>query len=147
MLRACLVATEGAHHELERSPYASDGTAARAAFIALEQQWSATCGDAVECMARDIDALLVHYEFPKEHWNALRTTNPIERINKEFKRRSKSMETIGPDGLKVLLAFTALRLEYGWATTPISSNKLAHLGGRVHWEAKQLEAVTKGLIN
>ncbi len=57
------------------------------------------------------------------------------------------METIGPDGLKVLLAFTALRLEYGWATTPISSNKLAHLGGRVHWEAKQLEAVTKGLIN
>ncbi len=50
---------------------------------------------------------------PKEHWNALRTTNPIERINKEFRSRSKSMETIGPDGLKVLLAFTALRLEYG----------------------------------
>lgn len=127
--------------------YASDGAAARAAFIALDQQWSATCSDAVECMARDLEALLVHYEFPKEHWNALRTTNPIERINKEFKRRSKAMETIGPDGLKVLLAFTALRLEFGWATTPISSNKLAHLGGRVHWEAKQLEAVTKGLIN
>lgn len=35
--------------------------------------------------------------------------------------------------LKVLLAFTALRLEYGWATTPITSNKL--------------KAVTKGLSN
>ncbi len=106
-----------------------------------------TCGDAVECMARDLDSLLVHYEFPKEHWDALRTTNPIERINKEFKRRSKAIETIGPEGLKVLLAFTAIRLEFGWATTPISSKKLAHLGGRAHYEAKQLEAVTKGLLN
>ena len=126
--------------------YASDATAARAAFIALDQQWSATCGDAVECMQRDLDALLVHYDFPKQHWDALRTTNPIERINKEFKRRSKAMETIGPDGLKVLLAFTAIRLEFGWATTPISSNKLAHLGARAHYEARQLEAVTKGLL-
>ncbi len=127
--------------------YASDAAAARTAFVALEQQWSATCGDAVECMARDLDSLLVHYEFPKEHWDALRTTNPIERINKEFKRRSKAIETIGPEGLKVLLAFTAIRLEFGWATTPISSKKLAHLGGRAHYEAKQLEAVTKGLLN
>jgi putative transposase len=127
--------------------YATDGAAARTAFVALKAQWTATCGDAVECMERDIEALLVHYEFPKEHWDALRTTNPIERINKEFKRRSKAMETIGPDGLKVLLAFTALRLEFGWATTPITSKKLIHLGGRAAWEAKQLEAVTKGLLN
>lgn len=127
--------------------YATDLDAARAAFEALRAQWSATCGDAVECMEKDIEALLVHYTFPKEHWDALRTTNPIERINKEFKRRSKAMETIGPDGLKVLLAFTAIRLEFGWATTPISSKKLAHLGGRAVWEAKQLDAVTKGLMN
>jgi putative transposase len=127
--------------------YAADGDTARTSFVALKAQWTATCGDAVECMERDLEALLVHYEFPKEHWDALRTTNPIERINKEFKRRSKAMETIGPDGLKVLLAFTALRLEFGWATTPITSKKLAHLGSRAAWEAKQLEAVTKGLLN
>jgi len=127
--------------------YAADGEAARAAFDALKAQWSATCGDALECMEKDLESLLVHYTFPKEHWDALRTTNPIERINKEFKRRSKAMETVGPDGLKVLLAFTALRLEFGWATSPISSKKLVHFGGRALWEAKQLEAVTKGLLN
>lgn len=127
--------------------YAADGAAARAAFEALKTQWMASCGDAVECMERDLEALLVHYDFPKEHRDALRTTNPIERINKEFKRRSKTMETIGPDGLKVLLAFTALRLEFGWATTPISSNRIAHLGSRAAWEAKQLEMVTKELMN
>jgi putative transposase len=127
--------------------YAADGAAASAAFVALKAQWSGTCADAVECMEKDLEALLVHYTFPKEHWDALRTTNPIERINKEFKRRSKAMETIGPDGLKVLLAFTALRLEFGWATNPISSKKLAHLGSRAAWEARQLEVVTKGLMN
>jgi putative transposase len=127
--------------------YAADGTVARAAFATLKAQWSGTCGDAVECMERDLDALLVHYDFPREHWDALRTTNPIERINKEFKRRSKAMETIGADGLKSLLAFTAIRLEFGWQTTPISSRKLAHLGSRAAWEAKQLDAVTKGLLN
>lgn len=126
--------------------YAKDLADARAAFEALRAQWSPTCADAVACMEKDLDALLVHYTFPREHWDALRTTNPIERINKEFKRRSKSMETIGPEGLKVLLAFTALRLEFGWATTPISSKKLAHLGGRAVWEAKQLDSITKGLL-
>lgn len=127
--------------------YAADGTAARAAFAALKARWGATCGDAVASLERDLEALLVHYEFPKAHWDALRTTNPIERINREFKRRSKTMETIGADGLKVLLAFTALRLEFGWATTPITSGKLAHIGSRAAWEARQLEAVTKGLMH
>jgi putative transposase len=127
--------------------YAADGTAARAAFDALKARWGATCSDAVASLERDLDALLVHYAFPRLHWNALRTTNPIERINREFKRRSKTMETIGAEGLKVLLAFTALRLEFGWATTPISSNKVAHLGSRAMWEAKHLEAVTKGLLH
>jgi putative transposase len=126
--------------------YAKDLADAHASFEALRAQWSPTCADAVACMKKDLDALLVHYTFPREHWDALRTTNPIERINKEFKRRSKAMETIGPDGLKVLLAFTALRLEFGWATTPISSKKLAHLGGRAVWEAKQLDSITKGLL-
>jgi putative transposase len=127
--------------------YAADGAAARDAFLALKARWIPLAGDAVASMDRDIEALLVHYTFPQAHWDALRTTNPIERINKEFKRRSKAMETLGPEGLKVLLAFTALRLEYGWATTPITSNKLVHVGSRAAWQAKQLEAITKGLLN
>jgi putative transposase len=107
--------------------YAENKAAATAAYQALRERWQATCGDAVDCLERDLDALLVHYEFPPEHWAALRTTNPIERVNKEFKRRSKSMETVSPNGLAALLAFVALRLEYGWATTPITSNKLKNL--------------------
>jgi putative transposase len=90
--------------------------------------------------------LLVHYEFPRDHWDALRTTNPIERVNKEFKRRSKPMETIGPDGLKTLLAFTALRLEFGWMQSSITASNLKHLVYKKKREAR-LEELTRGLLN
>ena len=33
---------------------------------------------AVECLTKDRDALLCFYDFPAEHWQHLRTTNPIE---------------------------------------------------------------------
>lgn len=31
--------------------------------------------------------LLAHMHFPKEHWRRIRSTNPLERLNKEIKRR------------------------------------------------------------
>jgi hypothetical protein len=101
----------------------------------------------VACVEKDLEALLKHYTFPKEHWDALRTTNPIERVNKEFKRRSRAMEVVSEDGLKVLLAFTALRLEYGWAITPITSSKLNNLSYRNGpYHEQQLAAATRGLL-
>ena len=126
--------------------YADGRQTSQAAYETLCARWRAACGDAVTCLERDIDLLLAHYDFPKEHWEALRTTNPIERVNKEFKRRSKSMEQMGPDGLKVLLAFTALRLEFGWSITPITSNKLSRLVYRQRQEAR-LEELSKALIH
>ncbi len=127
--------------------YAESVEKARKAFLALKDRWMESCADAVECLEKDLDELLVHYEFPRGHWEALRTTNPIERVNKEFKRRSRSMETVSPEGLKALLAFTALRMEYGWATTPITSGKLVHLRYREEREAKRLDEVTRGLLS
>jgi transposase-like protein len=126
--------------------YAATADAARTAFESLKARWTKDCPEAVDCMEKDIDALLVHYDFPKEHWDALRTTNPIERVHKEFKRRSKAMEQLGPDGLRALLAFTALKLEFGWMQTPIASARLLHLAYRKKREAR-LEELTKGLLN
>jgi putative transposase len=34
------------------------------------------------------EELLAFYEFPREHWPKLRSTNPLERVNKEIGRRS-----------------------------------------------------------
>lgn len=130
----------------DRVQYAADEAGARAAFTALQTQWAAPCGEAVESMGRDLEALLVHYQFPAAHWDALRTTNPIERVNKEFKRRTKSMEHAGPDALSVMVAFTALRLEFGWLKTPITASNLAHLNYNKRRE-ERLEELTKTLLH
>lgn len=107
--------------------YASDRSAAQAAFTAMKERWQGNAKDAMARFEKDLPAFLCHYDFPQEYWAGLRTTNPIERVNKEFKRRSKSTEKMSADGLKALLAFTALRLEFGWASTPVTSPKLANL--------------------
>lgn len=130
----------------DRIAYAEGKEAAHLAFEALKQRWSKSCAEAVSCLERDLDALLVHYDFPPSHWEALRTTNPIERVNKEFKRRAKPMDGIGPEGLKALLAFTALRLEIGWSTTPIDSTKLRSLRYRKESQASELDVLTTKLF-
>jgi transposase-like protein len=37
------------------------------------------------------DDVLAFLGFPKEHWPRLASTNPLDRLNKEIKRRSRSI--------------------------------------------------------
>jgi len=107
--------------------YASSENAARVAFDELRRAMGQEAERAVGCLEKDLDSLLTHYRFEKRIWRALRTTNPIERVNREFKRRTKSMDSLGAKTLETLVAFTAIRLEYGWQTTPVDSTKPGHL--------------------
>ena len=99
---------------------------------------------AVRCLEKDLGSLLTHYRFEKAYWRALKTTNPIERVNREFKRRTKAMDTLGERTLQMLVAFTALRLEFGWQTTPINSARLDGLAGI---RRNQVEATMESLIH
>jgi len=79
---------------------------------------------AVKCLSKDLDSLLTHYQFDRKCWVALRTTNAIETIetiNRQFKRRTKTMDTLGEKTLETILAFTALRLEICWQKARIDS--------------------------
>jgi putative transposase len=105
--------------------YAQSEDQARQAFRALKEAMGADAERAVHCLEKDLDSLVVHFRFEKRFWIALKTTNPIERINKEFKKRSRSMGTLGELTLECLLAFTALRLEMGWKQVSIDSAGLA----------------------
>ena len=61
---------------------------------------------------------LSYMNFPSEHWRRIRTNNPIERIMKEVKRRTKVVGAF-PDGESALM-LTAARLRHvastQWAT-------------------------------
>ena len=101
--------------------YATSEDNARQAFIELREVMGNDAARAVKCLAKDLDSLLVHYRFDRKCWLALRTTNAIETINRQFKRRTKTMDTMGEQTLEAVLAFTALRLEINWQNSRIDS--------------------------
>lgn len=127
-----------------RVMYAESEDAARISFQALKDAMSGDAERAVRCLEKDLDSLLAHYRFEKSLWRALKTTNPIERVNKELKRRTKSMETLGEKTLDVVVAFTAIRLEFGWQTNPVDSKKIDGLKGVKH---NRIEASIEKLLH
>jgi transposase-like protein len=53
------------------------------------RKWKRKYPLAVKCLAKDIDRLLVHYSYPVSHRITIRTTNPIERLFREVRRRTR----------------------------------------------------------
>jgi putative transposase len=69
---------------------------------------------------------LAYYSFPEEHWRRIRTNNPLERILKEIRRRTKVVGAF-PDGQSALnLAAARLRHVAGseWSTKRYLSMEL-----------------------
>jgi transposase-like protein len=54
------------------------------------------------------DDVLAFMAFPKEHWPQLASTNPLERLHKEIKRRSRVVEIFPNDGAVLRLIGTLL---------------------------------------
>ncbi len=59
---------------------APDRGTAEAAIAMFAEKYGAKYGKAVTCLTKDQDALLTFYDFPAEHWDHLRTSNPIESV-------------------------------------------------------------------
>jgi len=76
-----------------------------AAFI---QKYQSIYPTAVECLNRDLEACLTFYAFPKAHWKTIRTTNIIERLFNEVKKRSHKMAAAFRNEDSCLLMFYAV---------------------------------------
>jgi len=89
-------------------------------FEVFRKKWKKTLPSAVECLERCIDACLTFFNFPPEEWISLRTTNIIERLNKEFRRRTKVMEIVaGETACYRILAYISLKMELHWKSNPV----------------------------
>jgi transposase-like protein len=62
-------------HEIYFSPTKKEAECAFKRFI---DNYSAKYPKATECLEKDRKSLLIFYDFPAEHWQSIRTTNPIE---------------------------------------------------------------------
>jgi len=69
-------------------------------------------------MRRAEDDVLAYKTFPKEHWPKIHSTNPLERLNKEIKRRT-NVVGIFPNEAAITRLVGALMLEQNdeWAVT------------------------------
>jgi putative transposase len=100
--------------------YASSKKKALEFFAQFKRKWKKELPSAVKCLEKSIDSCLTFFSCPEEEWISLRTTNIIERLNKEFKRRTKSMEIIaGEEACYNLLAFISLKMELHWRSNPV----------------------------
>lgn len=62
---------------------------AETAFDSFGEMFQAKYPKAVECLQKDRAELLAFYDFPAEHWQSIRTTNPIESTFGTIRHRTK----------------------------------------------------------
>jgi putative transposase len=104
--------------DFHRIVYATSADAARAAWPAFERAWGKRCPGVVTSLQEGGAELLTFFSFPKAQWKTLRTTNSIERLNEEFRRRVKTQGSLPTEASAVLLLFGLV------AMGPITLRKL-----------------------
>jgi transposase-like protein len=94
-------------------------SATRADAIKAFDRFVATYGTkwprASDCLSKDRDELLAFYDFPAEHWQHLRTSNPIESTFATVRLRTYRSKGPGSRAAGVAMAFKlARKAEKGW---------------------------------
>jgi putative transposase len=85
--------------------HAADGAAARKAYDAMIGKWKTHCPPVARSLKEAGLDLLTHYAFPKAMWKGLRSTNSIENLNREFRRRTKTQGSFCTEEAALTLLF------------------------------------------
>src|SRR5665213_1908843 len=100
------------------------------ARLIVEKLRAMKLAKAAEIVENGIDETLSYYSLPPEHWRCLRTNNPLERLMREIRRRTRVVGAF-PDGNSALM-LVAARLRHvastRWGTKRyLQMNRLAEL--------------------
>jgi len=101
-------AVEEVRTDYHRIVYAESLPAAQQAYRAFVAKWSKLASKVAESLQEAGDELLTFYRFPKSQWKSLRTTNAIERLHGEFRRRVKTQGSLPNAQAAELLLFGLL---------------------------------------
>src|SRR6202047_3542087 len=81
-----------AHKDLREIWLAPDRATAETAIAAFAEKYAPKYDKAVECLIKDRETLLTFFDFPADHWDHLRTTNPIESVFATVRHRTVRMK-------------------------------------------------------
>jgi len=94
--------------ELKAIFYQKSRQKAEQAMLAFCEKYERIYPTAIECLKRDQAACLTFYDFPESHWKTIRTTNVIERLFGEVKKRTHKMAAAFRNESSCLLMFYAI---------------------------------------
>jgi transposase-like protein len=93
-----------AKQDLREIWWAPDRATAEAAISTFAEKYAAKYEKAVTCLTKDRDALLTFYDFPAEHWEHLRTSNPIESVFATVRHRTvRSKGALSQDTARLMV--------------------------------------------
>jgi transposase-like protein len=95
--------------DYRRMIYAESREAVEQARRAFARKWKLRCQAVYQSFEEAGDQLFTFTTFPAAQWKALRTTNALERINEEFRRRTKTQASLPNEEAVLLLLFGLLR--------------------------------------
>jgi transposase-like protein len=88
-----------------RGIFAADtGAQARERLVEVVERLQPVAPKVAQLLLDSEDDLLGVYTFPREHWSKLRSTNPLERVNREIGRRSDVIGIFPNDASLIRLA-------------------------------------------
>jgi len=95
--------------DYRRMVYSEDAAAVEKARTTFARKWKLRCPPVIASFDEAGDELFTLTRFPHSQWKALRTTNALERINGEFRRRTKTQSSLPSSDAVMLLLFGLLR--------------------------------------
>ncbi len=103
----------------KRVIYATSKREALEEFTSWKRCYQNLAPKVVLCLEKDLSETLRFFDFPYRMWVSLRTTNIIERIFREFRRRTKVMDTFPTEESCIRIMFSLVQMiNDGWKTKP-----------------------------
>jgi transposase-like protein len=99
-------------HEMYMSPTKETALKAYGEFLA---HYSAKYSGATKCLEKDKEQMFNFYDFPAEHWQHIRTTNPIESTFATVRHRSRQTKGCGSRMATLTMVYKlGTAAEKGW---------------------------------
>ena len=96
--------------DVKRVIYATSKREALGEFQIWERRYRNLAPKAVTCLEKDLTETLRFFDFPYRIWVSVRTTNIIERVFREFRRRTKVMDTFPTEESCIRIMFSLARM-------------------------------------
>jgi transposase-like protein len=91
--------------DCRRMIYATSREGVEQARVGFLRKWKLRCKAVSVSFEEARDELFTFTAFPSSQWKALRTTNALERINEEFRRRAKTQASLPSEEAVLFLLF------------------------------------------